>query len=46
MTLPFVQLFVFVVIVGVDFGTSIWNRYTQSEDSERIGYEAHLAGAT
>lgn len=44
MTFPLVQLLVFMLIIGVDVGTAVYNRYTL-ELRDNIGYTAHLAGA-
>lgn len=44
MTFPLVQLLVFMLIIGVDVGTAVYNRYTL-DLRDNIGYTAHLAGA-
>ncbi|RZC38501.1 rhomboid-related protein 2, partial [Asbolus verrucosus] len=44
MSFPAVQLIIFLLITGVDVGTSIYNRYCANMD-EHIGYVAHFAGA-
>ncbi|GLV38421.1 rhomboid-4 [Carabus blaptoides fortunei] len=44
MSFPLLQLIVFVVVTVFDFGTAIYNRYYLKLE-ERIGYEAHFAGA-
>ncbi|EFA05728.1 rhomboid-related protein 2 isoform X2 [Tribolium castaneum] len=44
MSMPFVQLAIFLLITGVDVGTSIYNRYWANLD-EPIGYMAHFSGA-
>lgn len=44
MSIPSVQLIIFIIITGVDAGTSIYNRYWAQMD-EQIGYMAHFAGA-
>lgn len=43
MTFPLIQLLVFILIIGVDVGTAIYNRYTL-DLRDNIGYTAHLAG--
>lgn len=44
MTLPGLQLFVYLVVIAADVGTAIYNRYVLDVD-QHIGYAAHLAGA-
>ncbi|CAH1382697.1 hypothetical protein MTP99_006680 [Tenebrio molitor] len=44
MSFPLVQLFIFLLVTGVDVGTSIYNRYWTDMD-EHIGYVAHFGGA-
>ncbi|XP_044260626.1 rhomboid-related protein 3-like isoform X2 [Tribolium madens] len=44
MSMPFVQLAIFLLITGVDVGNSIYNRYWANLD-EPIGYMAHFSGA-
>ncbi|KAJ3651114.1 hypothetical protein Zmor_017172 [Zophobas morio] len=44
MSFPAVQLIIFLLITGVDVGTSIYNRYWANME-EHIGYVAHFAGA-
>lgn len=44
MSFPLVQLILFVVVTAYDFGMAIYNRYYLKLE-ERIGYEAHFAGA-
>lgn len=44
MSFPLVQLAIFLIITGVDVGTSIYNRY-YTNMNEPIGYMAHFSGA-
>lgn len=44
MSIPIVQLLIFLVITVVDTGTAIYNRYFL-DLNEHIGYAAHFAGA-
>ncbi|XP_017782022.1 PREDICTED: rhomboid-related protein 2-like [Nicrophorus vespilloides] len=44
MTYPIIQMIIFVVLMGSDVGTAIYNRYVLNAD-ESIGYAAHFFGA-
>lgn len=44
MTLAPVQLCIYLVVIGVDIGASIYNRYWLKPD-DQISYSAHIAGA-
>lgn len=44
MTLAPVQLCIFLILVGVDIGASIYNRYWL-KPTDQISYSAHIAGA-
>ncbi|KAH1018113.1 rhomboid-related protein 2 [Dendroctonus ponderosae] len=44
MTLPFVQLAIYLIVVFGDLGSSIYNRY-YLETQDQVGYTAHLGGA-
>lgn len=44
MTLPLVQLLIYLIITFLDIGTSIYNRYWLEVDNQ-VAYMAHIAGA-
>lgn len=44
MSLPALQLLVYIIVIVADVGTAIYNRYVL-EIGQNIGYAAHLAGA-
>ncbi|XP_017782023.1 PREDICTED: rhomboid-related protein 2-like [Nicrophorus vespilloides] len=44
MTYPIIQLIIFIVLMGSDVGTAIYNRYVLNAN-ESIGYAAHFFGA-
>lgn len=44
MTLAPIQLCIYLVVIGVDIGASIYNRYWLKPD-DKISYTAHIAGA-
>ncbi|KAL3271049.1 hypothetical protein HHI36_021549 [Cryptolaemus montrouzieri] len=44
MTYPALQLLVYLIVIGADVGTAIYNRYVL-DVGEHIGYVAHLTGA-
>lgn len=44
MTLPFVQLAIYLIVVFGDLGSSIYNRY-YLETHDQVGYTAHLGGS-
>lgn len=44
MTIPLVQILIFLIITFCDIGTSIYNRYYLDVDNQ-VAYIAHFAGA-
>lgn len=43
MTMPFVQLFLFGIVIICDLGSSIYDRYFLNTN-DQIGYAAHFGG--